>query len=68
MGGNPPADAVKSGLQIDAHGGGRKKTNLSMANYAYLDGHVATMRFGDVFTGLGLLDTGTNNFDPYFAR
>lgn len=36
-------------VQINAHGG-RPRTSDALANYAFLDGHAATLKFSDVYT------------------
>lgn len=48
-------------LQINAHGGPPESVD-ARANYGFLDGHAATLRFGDVYQGME-----RNRFDPETA-
>ena len=48
-------------VQTNAHGG-PKAGAASIANYAFLDGHAETLRFGDVY-----VDRDRNRFDPRAA-
>ena len=54
-------------MDVAAHDGSRAKrtppTNASRANYAFLDGHAATLSFRSVYRGFA-----DNNFWPRFAR
>jgi prepilin-type N-terminal cleavage/methylation domain-containing protein/prepilin-type processing-associated H-X9-DG protein len=61
VGSNIPA-AASAHLQLNAHGGVPKSWE-SRANYGFLDGHVETLRFRDVFT-----DFLKNKFDPAVAQ
>lgn len=55
--GHPESSAANE-VQTNAHGG-KAKTNDAIANYSFLDGHAATLKFRDVYT------TPTrNSFDP----
>jgi prepilin-type N-terminal cleavage/methylation domain-containing protein/prepilin-type processing-associated H-X9-DG protein len=61
----PPgsAPAIAAGeVEIAAHGGPRK-SGSSLANYGFLDGHAATLKFEKVYT-----DFDTNNFFPDVAH
>jgi prepilin-type N-terminal cleavage/methylation domain-containing protein/prepilin-type processing-associated H-X9-DG protein len=49
-------------VQTDAHGG-PEGSPAALANYAFLDGHVKTQRFQDVYT-----DPQRNRFHPDFAQ
>jgi len=49
-------------VQTDAHGGPPMSV-LSRSNYAFLDGHVATLELGEVYE-----NPERNSFDPRFAR
>jgi prepilin-type N-terminal cleavage/methylation domain-containing protein/prepilin-type processing-associated H-X9-DG protein len=61
----PPGSApsVAAGeMEIAAHGG-PKKSDQSLANYGFLDGHAETAKFGSVYT-----DFDTNRFLPDVAH
>lgn len=49
-------------VQIDAHGGPAASTD-SISNWGFLDGHVVTAKFSEVY-----VDAFDNNFDPEFAN
>ncbi|QYU68536.1 hypothetical protein J4558_27745 [Leptolyngbya sp. 15MV] len=49
-------------MEIAAHGGPPRSTG-ARANYGFLDGHAATLTFGDVYRG-----PYENKFFPDFAR
>lgn len=57
----PQVKAAKE-VQTDAHGGPPADWD-SISNWAFLDGHAATLRFGDVYR-----DAEDNGFDPRVAR
>jgi prepilin-type processing-associated H-X9-DG protein len=58
----PPHQAPEQGLQIDAVKGPAKSWGAT-SNYGFLDGHVATHTFGEVYVNLEL-----NSFDPAVSR
>lgn len=57
-----PPEAAASEMQTSAHGGAARSWE-ARSNYAFLDGHAATLSFRQVYT-----DHTRNNFDPRRAR
>ncbi len=61
QGQQPPGRASQQ-VQIDAYGG-RRATWTARSNYSFLDGHVATMAFRDIYTNFQV-----NKMNPALAR
>lgn len=59
-------EAAAENMDLAAHGGSRSASNTpswdGLANYGFLDGHAATLRFRDVYTNFE-----RNRFDPNIA-
>jgi len=57
---SPALAAVQ--MQINAYGG-KTPSPASLSNYSFLDGHAATLKFGDVYSNFQV-----NRFDPAAAQ
>src|SRR5690606_13656608 len=53
--------------QIHAHGG-RPDSWSARANWSFVDGHVETLSFGEVFESIGPSPNTRNRFDPAVAQ
>lgn len=62
-----PALAASEHLQTNGHGGQRESWDAK-ANYSFLDGHVETLSFREVYETLGDDLSTRNRFDPRVAQ